>query len=500
MLPMRYAIMAAMFFASSSFAADYYVDQGIAADCSDYQSSSRSCGTGSEVAYKSLDSGLVVLAAGDTLYLRAGSFGQINPPRSGSEGQPISIRAMTGELVTITDSQVALWIIDRTDIVIADLVVDNVEGFGRIEGSSRIVIDSVDFSNASASGTTGSLKFVRSVLNTVSNSSFDEGSDLLLLQDESNANVLIGNTFGRAQHSLISIRCSSQNVIRNNDFDNPRQKGMEVFDCEGVSDAPVRLDATSRNLIEENRFSGTAASGQANNFNAIQHGGQNTIVRSNVFKNNKGGGVNYQYYGQESLHVNGNRLYNNTFYSNDCYAIVGQSGSGSQFFDNRVVNNLLYRNVSCSGGSSQTDIANSGQVILTNNTLASSDPGFVDAGNEVLTLLASSAEIDAGRFVARTAGSGSGNVVQVDDASWFFDGFGISAETGDSIQFDGETSSVRISSIDYATNMITLASSANWSDGQGVHLSYTGAAPDTGAFEYSAAVVRPNPPTDLQSD
>ena len=62
---------------------------------------------------------------------------------------------------------------------------------------------------------------------------------------------------------------------------------------EGVSDAPVRLDDARRNLIEFNRFLGTAPAGRNHKYNAIQHGGQQNIVRYNLFRDNLGGGVNY---------------------------------------------------------------------------------------------------------------------------------------------------------------------------------------------------------------
>ena len=143
-----------------------------------------------------------------------------------------------------------------------------------------------------------------------------------------------------------------------------------------LCDAPVRLDDTKRNLLEKNRFYGTPPARRDYYFNAIQHGGQKNIVRNNAFTNNRGGGVNYQYYADESIFVYGNRLYNNTFYENDCYAIIGQSGRRNRFYDNRVVNNLLFRNRDCDGGSRQTSIRDRGAVILSNNGQTKKDPGF----------------------------------------------------------------------------------------------------------------------------
>ena len=96
---------------------------------------------------------------------------------------------------------------------------------------------------------------------------------------------------------------------------------------------------------------------------------------------------------------------------------------------------------------------------------------------------ATSPAIDAGRFLTNTASSGSGTVITVDDAGYFFDGFDI--VDGDSIQLEGQTQTARITNVNYATNTLTLATSLTWTSGQGVSLPYEGSAPDIGAYEYT---------------
>lgn len=474
------AIIAACFDVASS--AELFVDPGIAATCDDYARSSRACGDGGAKAFPSIVPALGSLEPGDVLYLRAGRYGQLKVETSGTPSAPIEIRGTPGEEVTITGGEVALWLIDRSDVLIANLSIADVEGFGRLENSTRIVIENVTFAGAAASGTTGALKLVRSPMNRIVGSRFDDGSDLLLLQDDSDRNVLSGNTFGRAGHSLISIRCSSHNVIRDNVFDNPDQKALEIFDCEGVSDAPVRLDDTKRNLVEFNHFRGTAAAGQSHYFNAIQHGGQWNIVRYNLFTGNLGGGVNYQYYGNESLFVYGNRLYNNTFYENRCYAIIGQSGSSREFFDNRATNNLMYANSGCEGGRGQVSIKSGRQVILKGNAEVDNDPGFEDAPAGDFRLRPDSRQVDAGAFVARATADGAGTTLPVDDSSWFYDGFGIAGEAGDLIMIEGQATPVRIVAVDEENDILQLADPMRWRRGDGVHPAFTGKRPDNGAF------------------
>ena len=56
-------------------------------------------------------------------------------------------------------------------------------------------------------------------------------------------------------------------------------------------------------------------------------------------------------------------------------------------------------------------------------------------------------------------------------------------ESGDLIQLQGQTLRVRVVHVDYTGNTLTLAEPLTWIAGQGVHLAYTGDAPDAGAFE-----------------
>jgi hypothetical protein len=76
--------------------------------------------------------------------------------------------------------------------------------------------------------------------------------------------------------------------------------------------------------------------------------------------------------------------------------------------------------------------------------------------------------------------------MKVEDASYFYDGFGIEGETGDVIQLEGDTKTARVIDIDYVNNTLTLDQLLNWTDGQGVSLAYNGSAPDIGAYEYAA--------------
>lgn len=469
-----------------------YVDQTLPGDClSAYQPNTRSCGAGSARAYKALSSGLAAVQSGDELLLREGVYGALVPARSGSINNPIVIRSYNNEAVSIRDvADSAIRITGLSDIVIDGLRIDSVGGFGKIYDSTRIVVKNTVFNKAIISGTTGGLKLVRTTYSALVNNEFMDAHDSVVLQDAADHNMIANNLFYKGRHSLLSVRCSNYNIIRENIFDNPDQKAMEIYDCEGTSDAPVRMDATKYNVIEKNEFIRTRASDRNYYYNDIQHGGQHTIVRQNIFKTSLGGGVNYQSYADESLHVYGNRMYNNTFYANRCYAIIGNSGDGSRYFDNQVMNNLLYKNLDCSGGASQITVRNTSQVILSNNAIVTEPPGFASEPND-LHLIQSSIHLNQGEFVTRTSSSGSGTVLSVMDASFFTDGFQAPGAEGDIIQLEGSQSRARVIAIDYGKNTLTLDSPMSWSAGRGVHLAYAESRPDMGAYEYSDSQISP---------
>jgi hypothetical protein len=94
-----------------------------------------------------------------------------------------------------------------------------------------------------------------------------------------------------------------------------------------------------------------------------------------------------------------------------------------------------------------------------------------------------SACIDAGGFVTRTSSAGKGIRVVVEDARYFFDGYGI--VDGDKIVI-GNNPPVMVESIDYQANVIKVSREITWKKGASVSLPYTGASPDIGAFEFGS--------------
>ncbi len=477
-----------------SFCATIYTDNRIPADCpGTYDSASRSCGRGLEIGYRTLKGAADAAKVGDTVLLRAGAYVEpLVPARSGNPGQFITYTNFPGEAVVIggVDGP-AISLSSKEYLVIDNLAVTDSLGWGRVEASKHIIIRNVRFARAKAHGTTGGLKFVKSSFNKVLNSRFDAGNDSLVLQ-ESDRNLVQGNGFNGARHSLLSIRCGSFNVIRGNRFHNTDQKAAEIYDCEGTSDAPVKLDATKRNLFENNEFSHTKASSRDYRYNGIQFSGQGGIVRKNVFYDNQGGALNFQVYSKESLYNNRNHVYNNTFYNNRCYGLVASNaGDPGRYYGNIVKNNIFYRNADCGGGDGQTAVGNSRAVKFESNAVVKASPMFENEAARNLRLASGSPMIDAGSFATRTAGQGAGTVMAVEDAGYFYDGFGIPGESGDAVRLEGQSATARIAEIDYEKNLLKLDRPLSWNGRQNLHIEYFGVRPDMGAYEQGSSETKP---------
>ena len=109
----------------------------------------------------------------------------------------------------------------------------------------------------------------------------------------------------------------------------------------------------------------------------------------------------------------------------------------------------------------------------------SADPRFVDPGKFDFRLRSGSPMIDAGLPLTRTAAAGRGRVLQVADATFFSDGFGIVKP--DVIRVGEER--VKAVKVDYDQNRITLDREIAWKTDAPVTLDFKGRGPDIGAFE-----------------
>jgi len=112
------------------------------------------------------------------------------------------------------------------------------------------------------------------------------------------------------------------------------------------------------------------------------------------------------------------------------------------------------------------------------------DPLFTDIKNNLYSLQPISPAIDKGGWLTYIkTESGYGNSFVVEDSLWFYDGWNIEGEIGDTIKTQSGQNAL-ITSIDYTTNIININKSITWRKDEGITLDYNGTKPDIGVFEF----------------
>lgn len=294
------------------------------------------------------------------------------------------------------------------------------------------------------------------------------------------------------------------------------------------------------NLYESNR-TGHGGTNPANDgAEGICVAAPRNIIRYNSIYNSMSSGMYFKYakadpypLGVGISHSWGaawNAIYNNTIYHNgygwdptlygwlnmsyNGRGIAQYNTNGTGTTGNEIRNNIVYDNIGdiCRLGRSLPCSSQSWDYVGPNWTSSNGDPLFINAdlGNATsstlpnLNLTSSSPAINGASYLTSANGSGStSSTLIVDNALFFQDGtWGSDMARGvtffpDWIAIGTVTNSIAISSIDYATNTITLASPTTWADNapiwlykksDGTQVLY-GTAPDYGAYEYFPATL-----------
>jgi hypothetical protein len=341
-----------------------------------------------------------------------------------------------------------------------------------------------------------------------------------------NYNLFDGNDIQDADHFFVVS--GSYNVIRNNIVhdSNPADFGSDdnLTHLDFFHPLPTSGSPNIHNLIENNRH---YRCGTANQHFLLIDDTVNAVGTSHdvVVRFNSTDYVGSYFLVTSYGGVPGIRLYNNTIANQGptlaSYAAQwGNNSSGgtalNNIFYNAVTNpgslvnfdgtsaygqvpsfNLAYNSKCGSGCTWQSSVTSAPGAVL------NQDPLFVNSAGYDFNLQAESPARLAGTYLTTVADrdSGSGTSLVVKDAGFFQDGSGI--VNADWIRV-GTTSAVQISSINYATNTITLANAIQRSPKDPVYLYKDssgntvlfGTAPDIGAYQYGSGPVGA-PPANL---
>lgn len=492
---------------SASWAATYYID-GTNGD--DTKSGSQSA------PWKTIGKANSTLKAGDTVYIKKGTYKQtIRPSRSGEKGSYITYARYGSEDVVIRDVYDGVNLEDRSYVVIDGLRIEAVSNYwvNMRDGSKSTynIIKNCIMKNAGGYGgvylKTGAN--YNKLQNNIFISTCPSGPNDLVVSRGNHHNLFEGNEFRYGHHMGLDIAAGgSHHIVRNNTIYNPWHTGLalgsdlehcliennKVLDCG---------DDYKNNSCGTDRDRSMARYQQK----GLQMSASNNIIRNNVFSNN--GSLAITTYLDKPKKCYNNRFYNNTFYK-DYRAFQSSTGRND---GNIIKNNIIYKSIEYA-----IDLKYDQKIYIINNNISGgkisygsisnsdlwrdnieSNPLFINESIRNFQLQPESPMRDAGTWLTTiTSSNGSGTSFIVNDSRYFMDGWGIIK--GDMIQLQGSKKTARITNIDYNTNTITVNIELSWNKGTGVSLPYNDEAPDMGAYEYEGDQTSDmlNAPTNLK--
>ncbi|HJX06394.1 MAG TPA: hypothetical protein VJ461_06815 [Candidatus Nanoarchaeia archaeon] len=500
-------------------AATYYVDKdSIGGTCNN-----NNAGTSITAPWCTLTKASATVRAGDTVNIRAGTYTDndnsavILMRYSGTATNRITWQNYNNEIVILRGTPIGINFHTQQYITVDGITIDNVNRETSVMSPGLYFYTSqhCTFQNGAIrymkTGVGSRAVFFRigSSYNSVLNSTIEYGGttesgspplgggdegDLVWMDGDHN--LVQGCTIRFGGHDTLIIG-GSYNIARNNEMYNTGwNRVMQTGDP----------NVTHRQLVEGNIIhdSGDYADWGAPNL-GVQLQASNTIFRRNRLYNAFGHGIGiYAGWGVNTYYESDNlRIYHNVIYncgtahmSYYCYGISVTEDTNDLMQNLDVKNNIFYGNWLRDATYDIGRTEKNGNVLdpeditnIGNHWDNDGDPRFTAPGSGDFTLQSSSPCINAGTWLTVTRSAGSGTSIPVNDASYFMDGWGIIE--GDIIQLQGQTTTARITSINYDTNTITVDRSLTWTSGQGVALAYSGSAPDIGVYEYASGTPPP---------
>ncbi len=467
-----------------------------------------------EAPWRTLQKASESAEAGDTITLLPGRYeGSLHPTNSGTADAPIVFRAeprMGATLVGPEGGGTPIVLQEVDHVTVEGLHVDpDGSGIGwlLIENASQIRIEDCFMENS----TGNALSVVDSEDIWIRNTVFRRQTGRINMARISHTTRMVfeGNVISRAAHSPIQFWPDNSNhylVIRGNVFHSRWGRNIDKH-------------GTQTCLFEHNIVTGAFNGGWSGSANSKFNATRGIFRFNRVFRNPHGPWHLYTY---RDVWLDRTRFYNNVF--DDCgHYGLAVSSDRDQIRDLSFTNNIFSRNdihgeerqIRMGGGTPE-------QVRLSRNVFSGSqpglplvhdygeaftvdalespelraeygpryegnfeaDPGYVDIEQYNHALRDDSQLRDAARFLTVAVGAGEGNVLAVEDAAFFYDGFGIEGETGDLIAIGTTEQRARVIEVDHDNNTLRLDRDVNWQDGDPVSLPWSGDAPDIGVYEH----------------
>jgi hypothetical protein len=529
-------------------ASDYYVDtnNGSASDSNPGTSS---------MPWKTITKANQTLVAGDTLFIKAGTYASyIAPVNSGTPSSSITYQNFGTDVVTIQNTSNGILLDGKSYVKVQGINFYNLDAFMYLQnGANHNIIAYCNFNQMRSFGNwSGSKIYYSSSYNWVHHCTYSrwgqcggsstQGSVLDIGNEEVNNdfsehNLIENSTLFEGGHHVLGL-FGRYNTIRNNYFYSDGwmsggRGGRNIY-----VNGPAASSGT--NVIEGNRIGYTAAdcgtsSSSVGASEGMQISNSYNVVRYNAFYYNNISPIHFSETSNYINNANYNKAYNNTFFANDqntdpywnpdavntAIAFTIYDGTW-QIRYNDIRNNLFYhhKNYSSSIFGSLPSGLSTYQTFGNNfNGDAMGDPKFINASTTIgplsdstypnLNLQSGSPAINSGIYLTQASGSGTNSqTLTILDARYFQDGTFAPAGTisPDWIAVGTVSNFAQISSVNYSTNTITLATPITWvanakvwlyKKSDGVRVLY-GSAPDAGAYSYvQASSPGPAAPTNL---
>jgi hypothetical protein len=462
-----------------------------------------------EQPWATLEHACAQVAPGDTVVLAPGEYaGELRLVRSGEAGAPIVFRAAERHQAVLTGPE------DGYTAVLQEVAHIRIEGLAfpsgselrrwiSLERAESVALDDLmmtgpapgnalqllDCSNVRLTdctmlgGISGNLVYVTESDRIVFEGCEISGSAhalLLFLPDRTNRQVVIRGCFFAGQtgrtlliDSVDQILFENNVIARTLDGGRSADSRFGFFVTNSIFRGSRVFDNWGSRLFAISPYRDTL------DFSGVR-------VYANVFDGNTSDAVTVSGH----ANVRDAVFANNVFAANDPFGSQRQIvvAEGNTAENVRFISNLIEGNVQVAKELTAADAET--QTGIFERTLAAA-PGFTRPEVWEHVPAEDSPLIDAGAFLTRAVADGEGTRLEVADARWFFDGFGIEGERGDLIAVGDADRVARIVSADYAANVLELDRPLQWSEGDAVSLPWAGDAPDIGVAERDAGALAP---------